>query len=116
MGSEKAHREKIETAIDAWARAHEVQLREYYERDLANLTPPRVDVQIAKRFAKIWRVDIDGAGTPGGRSIVAFIDLGTGDVFMPAGTKGPAKHARGNVLDVHAGLGSTTAHGVAYLR
>lgn len=34
----------------------------------------------------------------GGRSVHAFVDKTNGDLLMPAGWKGPAKGARGNIL------------------
>jgi len=33
------------------------------------------------------------------RSVYVFVDVATGDLLMPAGLKGPAKGARGNLLD-----------------
>ena len=51
-------------------------------------------VEEARKFLKIWM------HTEGGqRSIHAFIDKKTGDVYKPASTKGPAKGVRFNLLD-----------------
>lgn len=47
------------------------------------------------KYAKIWK----GNKSWGDRaSVYAFVRLKTGDVFKPAGCKGPAKHARGNIF------------------
>ena len=51
-------------------------------------------VEEARKFLKIWM------HTEGGqRSIHAFIDKKTGDVYKPASTKAPAKGVRFNLLD-----------------
>lgn len=119
MRSEKAHIEKIRTAIEYYARTHQEQVTEQYARD-ENVGPvPSISIMWGTRYARIVTAFPGGPAPdllPGSRSVVAFVDLRNGDVLKPAGWKGPAKHARGNVLDVHRGLGSTTAHGVAYLR
>ena len=52
----------------------------------------------------------------GSRSAFCFVDRETGDVLKPAGWKGPAKHARGNIYDADHGAGGVTAYGAAYLR
>lgn len=48
-------------------------------------------------------------------SAYAFIDTTNGDVLKPAGWKGPAKHARGNIYRREAGLG-VSRFGANYLR
>lgn len=56
----------------------------------------------------VWSLDAPGAkfvrivmdSNPGqryGRSVHAFVDLATGDLYKPAGWKAPAKHVRGNI-------------------
>jgi hypothetical protein len=109
MGSENAQREKIRTAIEAYARAHQVQVNEAYGRDDSRFETPTISIMWGRRYARIVFAHA------GQRTARAFVDMTTGDVLKPDGWKGPARHARGNVLDVHAGLGSTTAYGVAYL-
>ena len=49
-------------------------------------------VQEAKKYLKVW-MSMDGH-----RSIHAFIDKKTGEVFKPASVKAPAKGARFNLL------------------
>lgn len=49
-------------------------------------------------------------------SVFAFVDKNNGDVLKPASFKAPARHARGNILDQHNGMGSMTSYGPAYLR
>ena len=128
MGSENAHLETKRAAVEAWRAAHQLQVQEYFAATYPKLCVPVIEVVYGRRYAKIITRDgdvtSDGSGDNlarlahgvGSKSVTAFIDLRNGNVLKPAGWKGPAKHARGNVLDVHAGLGSTSAHGVAYLR
>lgn len=53
-----------------------------------------LEIQEAKKYYKLWWCR-DGSWS----SIHSFVDKNTGEVFKPASTKAPAKHARGNVLD-----------------
>jgi hypothetical protein len=55
---------------------------------------------------------------PGAKSGVAwaFIDTTNGDVLKPAGYKGPAKHARGNIFDEFGGLRYLEWTGPYYLK
>lgn len=49
--------------------------------------------ELGKRYAKVFAVD-----TSFSRSVVAFVDMATGDIYKPASWKGPAKGVRGNVM------------------
>lgn len=51
-----------------------------------------------------------------GGSAHSFVDLATGDVFLPASWKTPSKHARGNIFDPHNGLADMGPYGPKYLR
>ena len=53
-----------------------------------NAEPPEYSVQEAKKYLKVWMRD----GSH--RSIHAFIDKKTGEVFKPASVKAPAKGVR----------------------
>ena len=50
-------------------------------------------IETARKYHKIWMETESGS-----RSIHAFVDKKTGDVFKPASVKAPAKHVRYNVL------------------
>jgi len=52
------------------------------------------EVEEARKYLKIWMITESGS-----RSIHAFIDRKTGDVYKPASIKAPAKGIRYNVLD-----------------
>ena len=58
----------------------------------SNSEPPEYSIQEAKKYLKVWMRD----GSH--RSIHAFIDKKTGEVFKPASVKAPAKGARFNLL------------------
>ncbi|NVO13889.1 MAG: hypothetical protein HXX10_07620 [Rhodoplanes sp.] len=51
-----------------------------------------------------------------GGSVYCFVDTTNGAVLKAAGWKGPAKHARGNVLDDKNGLGWMGPYGPAHVR
>lgn len=63
---------------------------------------------------KFWRI----VETRDGRaaSAAGFIDTSNGDVLFCAGWAGPAKHARGNVLDADNGLSALELVGRPHVR
>lgn len=63
-----------------------------------------------RKFTKIAR---ERTGIP--VSAYGFIDNKTGDLFKAAGWAAPAKHARGNILDV-SGIKACGQYTVAYLK
>jgi len=68
-----------------------------------------------RRFVRV----VSQAKHPGkhsGRSVYVFIELSTGDVYKPAGWKGPAKHVRSNVLAADCGLSGVGVYSARYLR
>lgn len=67
---------------------------------------PKLEVMKGRRYLRIVRAD------EGQRSAYCFIDTRNGDVLKPAGWKGPAKHARGNIYTDRVGV---SAHGALYL-
>ena len=54
-------------------------------------------IETARKYHKIW-MEVPNNNRPPSRSIHAFVDKKTGDVFKPASVKAPAKHVRYNVL------------------
>ena len=63
------------------------------------------DVKFGRRFVKVIR----------GRSVYAFIELGSGDIYKPASWRAPAKHVRGNIFNDNP-LAGTGIYGVDYLK
>lgn len=58
---------------------------------------------------RYYKVVVNGAAW-------AFVDKQNGDILKPASWNAPAKHARGNVFDMHGGLKHVSAYGPAYMR
>lgn len=66
------------------------------------------------KFTKVFKAEVRPDGSIGNRSIVAFIDNVTGDIFKPASCNAPAKHARGNIHSAQNGMESIDAQGFVY--
>lgn len=101
--------EGFEVAVASWLERAQAGVKAYHDRLCPNL-PGRHSVLEVMRGPRYWRVV---AVTDGQRSAFAFLDTKSGDVLKPAGWKGPAKHARGNVLSGPDGVSGSGAH---YLR
>lgn len=101
--------DEIESGTRKYIDFLEKMATEKYRRDLPNLEVPEYGYSKGKRFFKIFRVD------SASKSVVAFVDRVSGDIYKPAGWKAPAKHARGNVLDKNSWRGHTDL-GPYYLR
>jgi len=87
-----------------------------YPRNV-ELVETRFEVQQGPRYLRIAKQEFARAtGEKVSGSVHCFLDRGNGDVLKAAGWKAPAKHARGNLGDAHAGLGSMGVNGPAYLR
>ena len=81
----------MSSRIFAWLDALEAnyRLRGYDNGIRFEQSPPR------GKYSRIVQCDADGSA----RSVHAFLDVRTGDIFKPAGWKAPAKHVRFNLLD-----------------
>lgn len=90
-------------ALEAWLEAVN-KMRA--EADMGHVEP----MTGGKRYIRIAEMR-DGQPS----SAYAFIDTKNGDVLKPAGWKGPAKHARGNIYTIERGLG-VGPYGATYLR
>ena len=68
----------------------------YYKNRIEEIKAGKVDysfeIEEGRKYYKIVMVSNQ-------RSVHAFIDKKTGDVYKPAGWQGPAKHVRYNLLD-----------------
>jgi len=68
-----------------------------YDRKQGYTLPSSVfDISPGNRWAKIVTTTMGGKGQ---RSVFAFVDPETGDIYKPAGWNAPAKGVRGNVTD-----------------
>ena len=68
----------------------------YYKNRIEEIKAGKVDysfeIEEGRKYYKIVMVSNQ-------RSVHAFVDKKTGDVYKPAGWQGPAKHVRYNLLD-----------------
>jgi len=97
--------------INKFVAAAQDIINNYYAKNYPSLTPKTLTVQVATKYVKVWN---SRAGVS--ESIHSFINPQTGEVFMPASTKAPAKHARGNVNSPTNGTEALTESGsVRYL-
>jgi hypothetical protein len=69
-----------------------------------------VGVEFGRKYAKVVNISYGG-----GRSVHAFVDMKTGDVYMPATWNAPAKHVRFNLLN-NFPTNITWSGGYLYLR
>lgn len=78
---------------------------EYMAKNFENLPLSNWDLSFGKRFVKIIR----------SRSVYAFVEIDSGDIYKPASWNAPAKHVRGNIFNDDP-LACTGIYGVNYLR
>lgn len=71
----------------------------HYQR-YSNLSAPTVTYDMGRKNCRIVLIDENGPTIPANRRVHSFVDRTNGDILYAAGWKGPAKHARGNVLDL----------------
>jgi len=81
--------------------------------DSSAVNDTHFEVDSGRKYYRIWLIDPQ-------KSIHAFINKETGDVFKPAGYNKPAKHVRYNLLDKSSReeclLRADWAGGYLYLR
>ena len=78
----------------------------YMTKNFPTLDIPRCEVKKGRRFAKIVR----------GGSVYAFVEIETGDIYMAASYKTPAKHIRGSLYDQSGGMDCSGPNGIKSLR
>ena len=103
-----------EAQIADFAKACEEMRREHFQATAPNMMASgfnhaHVGYKISRKYA---RLTVPNGGTLDG-SAYAFVDMATGDIYLPASWKTPAKHARGNIANGIKGMGP---YGPAYLR
>lgn len=84
---------------------------EYYAKNFPNLKQEGLKYQVGKKNVKLILTNENGEN----RSVYAFIDIETGDIFKAASWAAPAKHARGNVYNPES-FNCATPFGIVYLR
>ena len=111
----------FDTALESFRAASEDVVRAHFDRHGYTFAVPCVETAGpgGPKYVKLWRTENDpetGEKRSHSMSIHAFVERSTGDIFKPASTKAPAKHARGNIYR-DAGRSSLTEQGgIHYLR
>jgi hypothetical protein len=73
--------------------------------NFSNLSPAPWDISFGRKYVKIIH----------DKSVYAFIEMGSGDIYKPASWNAPAKHVRGNIFG-NDPLAGTGVYGVDYLK
>lgn len=111
-------RAAFETALENFRAASEDVLLAHFARMEFTFAVPYIETAERRgaKYVKLWRGETHTGSEPRIGSIHAFVEIETGDIFMPANTKAPAKHKRGNIYD-NAGRACLTEAGhVAYMK
>jgi len=82
--------EKFELFLKKW----EERTLPHFKRVLTNLEWNPITYSKGKRYMKVIHDN----------SIVAFVDISTGDIYKPASWSKPAKHVRGNIYSDQNGM------------
>lgn len=106
---------EIDRRIAAFVAGAQEIINGHFAANYSSLKPTNLTVERGpERHTRIVATQHLRAGEQ--RYVWAFIDQTTGDVLRPAGWKGPAEGARGNVFDEDTGLTGVTPYGPPYLR
>ncbi len=91
--------------IDSWVKFMDGKLKE------GDRFMEKLDVEYGRKYAKIIIV------LPNQRSVYAFVEIKSGDIYKSASWKAPAKHVRGNINDPNGSWGAACGQwGIRYLR
>lgn len=95
--------DKISQFMEAWDK-----IREGHIYDPGGNS--KLEVTYGKKYAKV--IDVHS-----GRSVMAFIDMATGDIYKAESWSRPAKHIRGNVGSPTHGMEAVDSpYSIRYLR
>lgn len=110
---------EFEAALEAFRTTAEAVVRKHFARNGYTFAVPGVKIGgRGKRYVKLIDFEIrEGSDEPREGSVHSFIEIETGNIFMPASYKAPAKHVRGNIFTETHGRESMSAAGhIHYLR
>lgn len=104
-------------SLNEWVSSVKTMISNAYNSHMDRGYSWRVDLEIqsGSRFDKIVKSTACGDSSES-RSVYAFIEKKTGDIYKPASWKAPAKHVRGNIYAQDKGLTCAGPYGIAYLR
>ena len=103
--------ENFQAKFDSFLAGCQAKVEAHYKTNFSSLSIPTLVAQPGRRFVKILKIE----GTTS-KSVWAFVEIETGDIYKPATFAAPAKHPRGNINDASNGLDCVSAYGPAYLR
>jgi len=101
----------VEQGVKKYVKMLQDTTEKTFKKQYPNVGIPTLKYQKGRRYYKVVREEASGAG----KSVVAFVDKETGDIYKAANWKAPAKHSRGNVLDTTTWRHHTW-HGPYYLK
>lgn len=88
----KPTEDDLERFLDRWRVVRDAEFQKLY----GHPADDEINYTTGKKYWKIYKANPPGSDY---RSIVAFVDKDTGDVYKAAGSKAPAKHVRGSIFD-----------------
>lgn len=86
--------------------------KDFADRGYSEFQRQKLSYKFGKKYAKVISERKEG----GGGSVHSFVNMLNGDVLKPAGSKAPAKHARGNIYSKGHGCELMTPYGPHYLK
>ena len=104
INKKKGDNMDINIKISEFAKVVNERYLTYMNTSFPTLEKEELKTKRGRKYTSFW---FGGKGTPigsGGNSIHCFINNETGDIYKPASTKLPAKHARGNLFSKIDGL------------
>ena len=112
-------RADFETALEEFRATAEAAHLAYFARNDFTFAVPSIKIAERRgtRYVKLWNHETrNETGESRCNSIHSFVEIATGDILKPEGTKKPAKHARGNIYE-DAGRASLTDTGsIRYMK
>lgn len=111
--------DRFTSALEDFRACADETVKAHFAREGYTFAIPFVEVDsIGKKYAKLIRAESDpvtGERCPSG-SVLGFVSIENGDIFMAAGYSRPAKHARGSIYTNRGADALTDTGSVRYLR
>lgn len=101
----------FKACLQGYMDACQLRIERDYARNYPRLTPPTVEAQEGPRYVRVFLAEYYPDGRLLSREAHSFIDKRTGDVFMPAGWKSPAKGKRSNIFASDFGMSGVQPSG-----
>lgn len=95
----KSHRDSVNKDLDSWSVSYHQKCLDEIREGTYNYRMKFYIVESRKYLRIEHETGVNHDGSVTQKSIHAFIDKNTGEVYKPATWKSPAKHVRYNLLD-----------------